>query len=101
MDNMVESKFQAQLIKDLYEMFEDCVVLKNDANYIQGMPDLLVLYRNHWAMLECKASMSSSRQPNQEYYVELLDEMSFAAFICPKNKEEILRALQSSFGSRR
>lgn len=98
---MVESKFQAKLIKDLKNRFEGCVVLKNDSSYIQGIPDLLVLFEDKWAMLEVKDSFNATVRPNQDYYVDLLDDMSFAAFICPENKEEILNDLQQTFGIRR
>ena len=47
-----ESKFQKGLIDDLKNRFPGCMVLKNDANYIQGIPDLMVLYKDHWAALE-------------------------------------------------
>jgi len=50
---MLESAFQANLIKELETLFVGCVILKNDANYIQGFPDLLILYKNNWAVLEC------------------------------------------------
>lgn len=94
---MLESKFQADLIKDIKKMFPGCVVMKNDSSYIQGIPDLLVLYNDRWASLECKKSEGARKQPNQEYYVEKLDNMSFSRFIFPENKEEVLRELQSAF----
>ena len=94
---MLESKFQADLIKDIKNMFPGCVVMKNDSSYIQGIPDLLVLYNDRWASLECKKSEGARKQPNQEYYVEKVDSMSFSRFIFPENKEEVLRELQSAF----
>lgn len=100
-ESVLESRFQAKLIKDLDKLFPGCIVLVNDPNYLQGIPDLLILYRRHWAALEVKAALDSKRQPNQPYYVDLLDDMSFAAFICPENKEEILDALQLAFRTRR
>lgn len=93
---MRESKFQADLIKDLRQLFNGCIILKNDSAYIQGIPDLLILHRDRWAALEVKANLNSPRQPNQEYYVELMDKMSFATFICPENKEEVIRDLQQT-----
>ena len=82
-------------------MFPGCVILKNDAGYMQGIPDLLILFENKWAMLEVKASERSREQPNQNYFVELLDSMSFAAFIYPENEDEVLYALQQTFRPRR
>lgn len=98
---MIESQFQAKLIKELSEIFEGCVVIKNDSCYIQGFPDLLILYKDKWAALECKRCKSARQQANQEYYIDTLDEMSFASFICPANKEEVLDELQHTFASRR
>lgn len=94
---MLESKFQANLKKDLKKMFPGCIVTKLDANCIQGIPDLLILYKDKWASLECKKSANAKKQPNQDYYVELMDKMSFARFICPENKEEVLNELQQVF----
>ncbi len=98
---MRESIFQAHLKKELTEMFPGCIILKNDANEIQGFPDLTILYKNHWAVLECKKSLNEPYQPNQEYYLELCDDMSFASMICPENKEAVLYELQCAFTSRR
>ena len=94
---MLESKFQSELIKELNRMFRGCVILKNDAQYIQGFPDLTILYKEHWAVLECKRSDSEPFQPNQEYYIQVLDEMSLARTIHPQNKEEVLNELQRAF----
>ena len=98
---MKESKFQSQLIKELKKEFPGCIILKNDPNYIQGIPDLLILFRDRWAALECKRNKNAKRQPNQEYYISLMNEMSYASFIYPENKEEILDELQRSFRIRR
>lgn len=98
---MLENKFQANLIKEIKEMFPGCIVMKNDSSYIQGIPDLLVLYNNKWASLECKKSANARKQPNQEYYVGKMNEMSFSRFICPENKEEVLHDLQSALQPRR
>lgn len=96
-----ESKFQAKLIVELKEMFPGSVVLKNDPNYIQGFPDLLILFEEKWAVLECKKSEAAAKQANQEYYVNTLGKMSYANFIHPDNKEEVLGELQQAFRSRR
>lgn len=91
-----ESSFQSTLIKDIKAIFPKAIVLKNDANYLQGFPDLLILNGNKWAALECKREASAHRQPNQEYYVEKLNGMSYARFICPENKSEVLNELQQT-----
>lgn len=96
---MLERHFQADVIRELKERFPGCIVLKNDSGYLQGIPDILVLYGDRWAMLECKKSEREHRQPNQEYYVDLLDRMSFARFVYPENKEQVFYELQRAFES--
>ena len=96
-----ESVFQSALINELQKIFPGCMVLKNDSSYYQGIPDLLVLYNDKWAMLECKRSSNARHQPNQDYYVEKFGKMSFASFISPENKEEVLDELQQAFKSGR
>lgn len=94
---MNENKFQSMLIKRLKKMFIGCIVIKLDSSYIQGIPDLLILYKNKWATLECKKSEVSAVRPNQKYYVDLMNSMSFSRFICPENMEVVLNELQQSF----
>lgn len=97
----LESKFKGELKADLSGLFPGCFILNNDANMIQGIPDLTILYKKHWAILEVKASWNSEHQPNQDWYVDMFDGMSFAAFIFPENKEEVLHDLQKAFRTRR
>lgn len=92
----LESGFQDKLQKELKTMLPGCMTFKMDQ--IQGIPDLLILYKDKWASLECKNSANAKRQPNQEYYVGQMDEMSFSRFICPENKEEVLDELRQAFG---
>lgn len=94
-----ESAFQASLIKEIKEMFPGCIVLKNDPNYKQGIPDLLILHNSHWAALECKRSESAPHRPNQDYYVGTMNDMSYAAFVFPENREDVLHELQRTFES--
>lgn len=94
-----ESDFQSKLIKELHNLFEGCIVTKLDSSHIQGIPDLLILYKDKWATLECKKGHGSSKRPNQNYYVNLMDKMSFSRFICPENKKEVLHELQQTFKS--
>lgn len=93
----LERKFQTDLIDELERRFPGCVILKNDSNYIQGFPDLTVLYKNKWAVLECKKERGAHHQPNQDRYVERLNEMSYSAFIFPENLEEVLGDLDELF----
>lgn len=96
---MLERKFQASLIKELKTVFPGCEVLKLDPTQIQGMPDLLVLYKDKWAALECKQNAKAHRQPNQDYYIHKLGEMSYSAFVYPENKKEVLNGLQRLFST--
>ena len=94
--NVKESKFQKKLISKLQEEFPGSIILKNDANYIQGIPDLTIFYENHWAALECKKSSEANVQPNQEYYISKMNEMSYAAFIYPENEETVINELRKA-----
>ena len=93
----LESGFQDKLRNELKELFPGCMIFKMDQ--VQGIPDLLILYKDKWASLENKQSVNAKRQPNQEYYVNKMNEMSFSRFICPENKEEVLNELQQTFNS--
>ena len=94
----LERDFQASLIRELKDIFKGCIVMKLDSSYIQGIPDLLILYEDKWATLECKQSATAKRRPNQTYYVNKMNEMSFSRFVCPENKEEVIHDLQQAFG---
>lgn len=94
---MKESAFQAKLIREIKKRFPGAIVLKNDPNYIQGFPDLTVLYKDHWAILEIKRSEKASHQPNQDYYVSQADRMSVGRFVYPENMMEVLDDLARSF----
>ena len=94
----LERDFQAKLIRDLKQIFKGCIVLKLNANHKQGIPDLLILWGKQWAALECKRSAKAHHQPNQEYYINRMNNMSFAKFIFPENKEDILNELEQTFG---
>ena len=93
---MKESEYQSELKKRILERMPDAIVLKNDPNYIQGIPDLLVLRKKKWAALEVKKDKDAMHRPNQDFYVDKMNEMSFASFIWPENEEEVLNALERS-----
>lgn len=96
-----ESAFQAELINELRDLYPGAIVLKNDPNYLQGFPDILILFEEIWAALETKKSQNAHRQPNQQYYVDLLSKMSYCSFIYPENREVVLDELQQALGFRR
>ena len=97
----LESKFQKEFIDRVKDRYPGSIALKNDSSYIQGFPDWTILYKDKWAVLEAKRSKNAKKQPNQPYYVDKMNEMSFAAFIYPENKEEVLHDLQQAFSARR
>lgn len=97
----LESKFQKELMDEIRELYPGCVILKNDSSYIQGFPDWTILYKDRWAVLEAKRERGAKKQPNQEYYVDRLDKMSFSRFVYPENKDEVLEDLERVFKRRR
>lgn len=92
-----ENRFQKNLISEIKTLFPGCIILKNDPQYMSGIPDLLILYKDRWAALECKRSRNAKRRPNQAYYIYKMREMSYASFIFPENREEVLDELQRAF----
>ena len=94
-----ENEFQRQLVAKLHKRFTGCIVSKLDSSQIQGIPDLLVLYKDKWATLECKRSKDASKRPNQEYYVKKMNDMSFSRFISPENEREVLDEMERAFKS--
>ena len=97
MGKILESRFQRNLIKEIRNRFLDAVVMKLDSSYKQGVPDLLILYKNKWATLECKKSAIAEHQPNQDWYVSKMNQMSFSRFIYPENKDSVLKDLIAFF----
>lgn len=96
-----ETMYRRELISKLNRLLPGCVILKNDPSEMQGIPDILILFKNMWAMLEIKLSEVASKQPNQEYYIEQFGQMSYASFINPQNEDEVLDDLQLAFGVNR
>lgn len=93
----LEREFQKELIDEIKEQFPGCLVMKNDSGYIQGIPDWTILYKNKWAVLEVKRERKAKKRPNQPYYIETLNKMSFSRFVYPENKEEVLEELHKIF----
>lgn len=91
----LESGFQDRLRRRLFDLFPGCKILKMDQH--QGIPDLLVLWKDKWALLECKRWRNAHHQPNQDYWVDIYNKMSFSAFINPQNIEEVLHDLQQTW----
>ena len=91
-----ESSYQAQLKKKLEARFEGCVVIKNDPTHNQGFPDLLILHNDKWAALEVKRSENEHHQPNQDDWVEELNNMSYSSFVYPENERRVLDELEQA-----
>ena len=95
--SMKESGFQDRLKKEIETIFPGSMVLKLDPTNKQGIPDLLVLYKDHWAAVECKKNSKASFQPNQQFYISKMNDMSYSSVIYPENKTEVLHELQQAF----
>lgn len=93
------SGFKARLIKNIKSSFPECVIFLTDAGYVQGAPDIIVLCRDKWAALEVKATEKSSKRPNQLWWVNQLNDMSYSSFVYPENEEVVLNDLQITFGA--
>lgn len=91
-----ESKFERALVRELLRLYPGAFILKNDANLIQGFPDRLILFEDRWAAFEVKADETSGHRSNQDYYVDILNQMSYAEFVYPNNKERFLYELQQA-----
>ena len=79
-------------------MFPCCLILKNDPTYVQGIPDLSVFYHDRYAMLEVKIDGEASIQPNQQYYIDWINNTGgFGRFIFPENEEVVLNELKEYF----
>ena len=96
---VTENKYQASLIKKIRNKHPDAIVLKTDSSYMQGIPDLLLLLNDHWAALEVKKDPRASFRPNQEYWINTMNHMSFASDINPTNEEMVLYELERFFES--
>lgn len=92
-----EGDFQSHLRKEIENRFPGAIVLRNDPSWIQGIPDLLIVYRDKWAALECKRGENEKHQKNQDYYVETMNKMSYSSFVYPENEELVLNELQRTF----
>ena len=90
-----ESNFEKRLIKEIKQLFPGAIVSK--LRDTQGIPDRLILYGSKWAALEIKRELGASHRPNQDWYVEKMDQMSFSRFVYPENKDEVLQALIDFF----
>lgn len=93
---MKENQYQGRLIKKLRKTFPDAFIIKTDPNYLQGIPDILILERDRWASLEVKVTANARHQPNQDEYVAQMNDMSFSRFIYPENEKEVLHDLEQA-----
>lgn len=96
---MLESKFKTKLIKEIKVRLPGSFVFHLDPSERQGVPDLIVLYRNKWAVLEGKKNSKATHRPNQDIYVRLFDDMSFARIIFPENAKEVLDEMERALSA--
>lgn len=98
-----ESDFQKALIRKIKRLFPDCIILKNDAGYMDSIPDLSIFYKTKYAFLEVKRSLSAYRhslknQPNQFYYIQKIKKWgAYASYVFPENVDQVLRELKEAF----
>ena len=92
---MLEKDFQKKLIEKLEQQYPGAIIYKNDTK--QGFQDLTILWGKHWALLECKKDKDAPHRPNQDYWVERANKMSFSSFIYPENEGDVLDALEQAF----
>ncbi len=48
-----------------------------------------------------KKSANAKHQPNQDYYIDLFNDMGFARFVYPENKNEVIKDLTRYFKRKR
>ena len=96
---MKETTFDRQFCKKLRQLLPGCLILKGQSAQLQGIPDRLVIWQDRWAFLEFKRSKTAVRQPNQEWYVGMLNDWSYASFVYPENEEQVLHEIQQAFGA--
>jgi len=101
MRKKLESEFKSEFLGEVREMFPGCHIETNGTDFMQGIPDTTIYYGRFWAKLEFKRSKTASKRPNQDYYIDMFDEMSYARFVTPENKEDVLRGLEQTFRPRR
>ena len=89
-----ENVFQANLVRKLRAQDWVVDVVKNDAGYTQGFPDLTVFLANgKWALLECKKDEHAPLRPNQAFYISKMGDAGFARLIYPQNELEVIDEL--------
>lgn len=99
---MLERDFQKKFIAKLKALFPGCIILKNNAKYKDSIPDLSFFYKNRYAFFEMKKSFhdylkSLKNQPNQRYYIDKLNDWSFASYVYPENMKEVIDRLVEEF----
>lgn len=89
----LESSYQNYLVQHLENLYPDALVMKNDPNYRQGIPDIIVLIGSTYGIFEVKRSSNEHHQPNQDWYVNhICDCGGFASFIYPENETQVLES---------
>jgi len=99
---MLESEYQKEFLNKVRALlpntnYKQCIIIKNDSGYLQGIPDWTIFYGERWATLEIKRTKHAHRQPNQLYYIELMGNMGYSSFVYPENEQQVLEELINHF----
>ena len=98
---MLESEFRKAFLEEVQNRIDPLnkgfLFFLNASNAFRSFPDIVILGSHKWAALEFKKSKRASHQPNQEYYINKLNEIGYASFVYPENAEEILNDLEELF----
>lgn len=99
---MLESSYKDIFLDKVRALLPDtdykkCVIIKNDAGYLQGVPDYTVFYGSKWATLEIKRTKHAHKRPNQQYYVDIMRNMGYSSFVYPENEQQVLMELIEHF----
>lgn len=95
----LESKFQKEFTDALEEKFPGCLIIKGNSSYRQGLPDWLMLHQDNWAAFEIKRNKNAKRSDSQSYYVNKMNDMSYASFVDPENYREVISEVQQTLGA--
>ena len=97
---MKESTFQKIFLDKVRELVPGCIAMKNDAQYIQGIYDWTIQKGSKAAALEIKKSKDAPHRPNQDYYINKINEQGgFGRFVYPENEKQVLEDIVNFFNN--
>lgn len=93
----MERNFQAVILNRIRNRIPGIIISKGDD--AQGHPDWSFYYCGKTAFLEFKDSANSPFQPNQEFYIQYINDTGgFARVIYPENEREVMNEFYKFFG---